>query len=221
MDTCFRIKIILGIGVAGFALYMLWFLGYVHFVTHKTLAAPTEEKFHPHILMAKDNAIYSSIRNTNKNSQDPYGWRNFKWGMTKEQAQQLGAKPFRDNRGAKRFGLADIGLFPEIRYQGKRFWVDLGFYSHIGLASILIQKKAQKICAKDEYENLLKGLREEYGREKEAKDLEYPNARFLSHVWIVGFTKVALNHSCNKPSNSVFSNQSFLLSIRFESRYGL
>lgn len=146
-----------------------------------------------------------------KVSRDPKGWRDFKWEMTKEETGKLGAKPFRDKEGTRRFGLPEVELLP-----GKRFWVDLGFYSHINLAHILINMEMDGTCATKEYEQFLLELRNRYGTEKESKNLDYPNAWFLSHVWVMGTTKIALNHSCNRPG--ALSNKSFLLSLRYERR---
>ena len=143
---------------------------------------------------------------------DPKGWRNFQWDMTKQQAGTLGAKIFLDNQGEEQFGLADVEILP-----GKNhFRVDLQFFSHIGLSAVLVKMQPHKICATDEYETLLHDLRKKYGDEKETKKLDYPNAFFLSHIWIVRTSKITLHHSCNKRSSS--SKKSFLTSIHYEKR---
>ena len=142
---------------------------------------------------------------------DPAGWRNFQWGMTKEQAQRLGAQTFQDREGVERFGLPEVKLLP-----GKNFWVDLEFYSHIKLASILIHLKTQGACGLDAYEALLQDLRKKYGPERESKNLDYPNAWFLSHAWIVETTKITLKQGCNKPGSPTSSMPSTRL--RYEKR---
>ena len=141
---------------------------------------------------------------------EPKGWRDFKWGITIEKARQLGAKPFKDREGTGRFGLPDVELLP-----GKRFWVDLGFFSHIRLASLLVHMDMLGVCEKDAYKTLLQNLREKHGKEKESKNLDYPNAWFLSHTWVFGATRIELNHSCSKPASS---NSSFLTNIQYERR---
>lgn len=142
---------------------------------------------------------------------DPAGWRDFQWGMTQEQAQQLGAQPFQDSEGTKRFGLPQVELLP-----GKVFWVDLEFYSHINLATILIHMETQGACGRDAYETLLDNLRNKYGAEKESKNLDYPNAWFLSHTWIVKTTKITLKQGCSKPGSPTSSMPSTRL--RYEKR---
>lgn len=216
-----KVKIIISIVTSSFVFYMLWVPEYFDFIIGKIPYKSSEKESYITLTSENKNSEYLLIWKVIKNINDPSGWRNFKWGMSEKQTIKLGAKPFRDNRGKKRFGLANIELFPEIRFEGNQFWVDLGFYSHIGLASILIKKKAHRFCLKKEYEIILKNLREEYGAEKEEKDLEYPNVRFLSHIWVIGFTKIQLNHSCAKRNNLASSSKSFLLSILFERRYGL
>lgn len=142
---------------------------------------------------------------------DPAGWRDFQWGMTKEQAQRLGAQSFQDREGTERFGLPEVELLP-----GKNFWVDLGFYSHIKLASILINLEVEGACGRDEYETLLHDLRKKYGPEKESKNLDYPNTWFLSHIWIVETTKISLKQGCNKSGRLTSSIPSTRL--RYEKR---
>ncbi len=147
-------------------------------------------------------------------SPDPKGWRDFRWDMTKQKAEELGAKTFLDGQGGQHFGLVDFELLPG----KKRFSVDLQFFSHIGLSSLLVKMKSNTMCAKDEYETLLRDLREKYGKEKETKNLDYPNAFFLSHIWVVRTTKITLHHSCNKSRHPSSSNNSFLTSIHYEKR---
>lgn len=143
---------------------------------------------------------------------DPKGWRGFQWDMTKQRAGALGARVFLDNRGEEKFGLADVEILP-----GKNhFRVELQFFSHIGLSAILVKMQPHKVCAKDEYETFLRDLRKKYGDEKETKNLDYPNAYFLSHVWVVRTSKITLHHSCNKRPSS--SQKSFLTSIHYEKR---
>jgi hypothetical protein len=147
-------------------------------------------------------------------SPDPKGWRDFQWDMTKQQTETLGAESYLDHQGEEHFGLTDV----EILTGKKRFFVDLQFFSHIGLSAILAKMKSHSICAKDEYETLLRDMRKKYGDEKETKNLDYPNAFFLSHVWVVRTTKITLHHSCNKPRSPSSSNKSFLTSIHYEKR---
>jgi hypothetical protein len=147
-------------------------------------------------------------------SPDPRGWRFFQWDMTKQQAGALGAKIFSDRQDEKHFGLADVEILPG----KKRFNVELQFFSHIGLSSILVKMKSHSMCAEEEYASLLRDLRKKYGDEKETKNLDYPNAFFLSHVWVVRTTKITLHHSCSKPRSPSSSNKSFLTSIHYEKR---
>jgi len=142
---------------------------------------------------------------------DPAGWRDFKWGTTKEQTQQLGALSFLDGEGTERFGLPQVELLP-----GKTFWVDLEFFSHINLATILIHLETRGVCGQDAYEILLEDLRKKYGPEKESKTLDYPNAFFLSHTWIVRTTKITLKQGCKKPGSPNTSMPTTRL--RFEKR---
>jgi hypothetical protein len=147
-------------------------------------------------------------------SPDPKGWRGFQWDMTKKQAGALGARVFLDRQGEEHFGVTDIEVLP-----GKKpFGVELQFFSHIGLTSIRVKMQPHAKCAQDEYETLLRDLREKYGDEQEAKNLEYPNANFLSHAWVVKTTKITLHHSCSKPRSSSSSNNSFQTSIHYEKR---
>ena len=41
--------------------------------------------------------------------------------------------------------------------------------------------------------------------EMETRDLTYPNARYQSHDWIVGTTKIVLHHGCPKPGKPTAS----------------
>jgi hypothetical protein len=159
--------------------------------------------------------VVSTEKKAQKNlgSPDPEGWRDFKWGMTKEEAVLQGAASFRDAQGSERFGLPEVELFP-----GKQFWVELVIFSHIRLAEILIYMKPHRVCANEEYQGLLSDLRKKYGKEKETNDLGFPNSWFLSHVWIVQTTRIELNHACPKPGRSESSDQNFRLSIRYEKR---
>ena len=159
--------------------------------------------------MAGTPALLKKIETAS--ASDPAGWRDFHWGMTKEQTQQLGAQSFQDGEGTERFGLPKMELLP-----GKIFWLDLGFYTHIKLASILIHLKTQGACGQDTYESLLHDLRIKYGPEKESKNLDYPNTWFSSHIWIVETTKITLKQGCNKPGGSTSSIPSTRL--RYEKR---
>ena len=125
--------------------------------------------------------------------------------MTPEPVRQLGAETFRDSQGTKRFGLPEVDFLP-----GKHFWVDLGFYSHIQLAFIMISMESL-VCAENEYVALLNDLREKHGKEREAKNLDYPNARFLSHTWAFGITRIELNYSCSKPGSTYIPN--FIITV--------
>ena len=154
-----------------------------------------------------------AVQTKSRRSLDPEGWRDFKWGMTKEEVGRFGAIPFRDSQGTERFGLPDIELLP-----GKHFWVDLDIFSHIQLAEIIIYMKPHRVCAGDEYQTLLRDLREKYGEEKESNNPDFPNAWFLSHVWIVHTTRIELNHACSKPGRPPSSDQAFRVSIRYEKR---
>ncbi len=125
---------------------------------------------------------------------DPKGWRQFQWQMTKPRTVQLGAQAFVDGEGIQRFGLPSVELLP-----GKTFWVDLGFFSHMGLNSVQISLAPNTECAPKVYETLLNDFLEQYGKEMETRDLDYPNATYQSHDWIVGSTKIVLHHGCPKP----------------------
>ena len=159
--------------------------------------APSERSFSPQAMV----------------SADPRGWRDFHWDMTKQQARVSGAEVFLDSQNEEQFGLADVEILPG----KKHFGVYLQFFSHIGLSGVLVKMKEHAICAEEEYRTLLHDLKEKYGDEKETKNLDYPNAFLLSHVWIVRTTKITLRHSCSKPRKSS-SNKSFLISIHYEKR---
>lgn len=161
-----------------------------------------------------DVPIEKPLAPLGKLSPDPKGWRDFRWDMTQQQARELGARTILDRQGEEHFGLADVEILP-----GKKpFRVDLQFFSHIGLTSVLVKMNEHTKCANEEYETLLRDLRNKYGKEKEIKNLDYPNAYFQSHIWIVRTTKITLHHSCNKPRSSSSSNKSFLTSIHYEKR---
>lgn len=125
---------------------------------------------------------------------DPKGWGQFQWQMTKVQAEKLGAQPFVDAAGDKRFGLPSVELLP-----GKIFRVRLEFFSHMGLNAVRVTLAPQSECATGVYETFLNDFRETYGKEMETRDLTYANARYQSHDWIVGTTKIVLHHGCHKP----------------------
>jgi hypothetical protein len=120
--------------------------------------------------------------------------------MTKKQAAQLGAEPFIDAAGDKRFGLSSVELLP-----GKTFQVRLEFFSHMGLNAVRVTLTPQTECATDVYETFLKDFLETYGKEMETRDLIYPNAYYKSHDWIVGTTKIVLHHGCPKPGHPTAS----------------
>jgi len=166
------------------------------------------------LAQAGDVSIEKQLQAPARISPDPHGWRDFQWDMTKQQAQELGAETFLDSHGQEHFGFKDV----EILTGKNRFRVDLQFFSHIGLSAVLVKMKKHSVCAREEYETLLRDLREKYGDEKETKKLDYPNVFFLSHSWIVRTTKITLHHSCNKRPSSSSSNKSFLTSVHYEKR---
>ncbi len=125
---------------------------------------------------------------------DPKGWHQFQWQMTKKQAMQSGAKEFIDGKGEQRFGLPEVELLP-----GKTFQVHLGFFSHMGLNSVRVTLAPHIDCAQEVYETFLNDFREQYGKEMESRNLDFPNARYQSHDWIVGSTQIVLHHGCPKP----------------------
>jgi len=84
------------------------------------------------LIASPAGASDSALPKTFKGS-DPKGWREFQWRMTKAQAMKLGAQPFEDGEGVKRFGLSSVELL-----SGKTFWVDLKFFSHMGLNSVQV-----------------------------------------------------------------------------------
>ena len=131
---------------------------------------------------------------------DPQGWRDFKWGMTKQQAMQSGAQPFTDAEGVQRFGLSSVELLP-----GKTFQVRLEFFSHMGLNAARVTLAPHTDCAQEVYETFLNDFRERYGKEKESRNLDYPNARYFSHDWIIGTTQIVLHHGCPKPDKPTAS----------------
>jgi hypothetical protein len=131
---------------------------------------------------------------------DPKGWGQFQWQMTKVQAEELGAEPFVDAAGEQRFGLPSVELLA-----GKKFQVRLEFFSHMGLNAVRVTLASHMECAPDVYETFLNDFRETYGKEMETRDLTYPNARYQSHDWIVGTTKIVLHHGCPKPGKPTAS----------------
>lgn len=128
---------------------------------------------------------------------DPKGWGQFYWQMTKQQAEQLGAAPFVDGAGEKCFGLSEVELLGD-----KKFQVCLKFFSHMGLNAVRVSLAPHTECAKDVYETLLNDFRETHGKEMESRDLTYPNAYYKSHDWIIGSTKLVLHHGCPKPGTT-------------------
>ncbi len=144
---------------------------------------------------ASDSALPKTFKGS-----DPKGWRQFQWRMTKQQATQSGAQAFIDGAGVQRFGLPEVELHP-----GKTFWVDLKFFSHMGLTSVRVTLTPQPECAREVYETFLNEFRERYGKEMESRNLDYPNSRYQSHDWIVGSTKIVLHHGCPKPGKTTAS----------------
>jgi hypothetical protein len=138
---------------------------------------------------AADTAYPKTFKGT-----DPKGWDPFQWRMTKARATELGAEPFVDAAGDKRFGLPSVELLP-----GKTFRVRLEFFSHMGLNAVRVTLAPQPECATDVYESFLNDLRKTYGKEMETRDLTYPNTYYKSHDWIVGSTKIVLHHGCPIP----------------------
>lgn len=131
---------------------------------------------------------------------DPKGWGQFHWQMTKQQAEQLGAQPFVDGAGEKCFGLSEVELLG-----GKKFQVCLKFFSHMGLNAVRVTLASHMECARDVYETLLNDFRETHGKEMETRDITYPNSYYKSHDWIVGSTKIVLHHGCPKPGATTAS----------------
>jgi hypothetical protein len=144
---------------------------------------------------AADSALPKTFKGN-----DPKGWGQFQWRMTKAKAAELGAEPFVDAAGDKQFGLASVELLP-----GKTFQVQLEFFSSMGLHSVRVTLTPQTECATGVYETFLKDLRETHGKEMEARDLTYPNSIYQSHDWIVGSTKIVLHHGCPKPGHPTAS----------------
>jgi hypothetical protein len=145
--------------------------------------------------MAADPALPKTFKGS-----DPKGWGQFHWRMTKARATELGAKSFVDAAGEQRFGLPEVELLG-----GKKFQVRLEFFSHMGLHSVQVTLTPQPECAREVYETLLNDFRETHGKEMETRDITYPNARYQSHDWIVGTTKIVLHHGCPKPGKTTAS----------------
>ncbi len=137
---------------------------------------------------ATDDALTKTFKGS-----DPKGWHQFQWRMTKAKTMELGAQAFVDAAGEQHFGLPSVELLP-----GKTFQVQLEFFSAMGLHSVRVTLTPQPECATDVYETFLKDLLETYGKEMETRDITYPNARYQSHDWIVGTTKIVLHHGCPK-----------------------
>jgi hypothetical protein len=151
------------------------------------------------LIASPAGASESVLPKTFKGS-DPKGWHQFQWRMTKARAKVLGAEPFVDAAGKKQFGLPSVELLP-----GKTFQVQLEFFSSMGLHSVRVTLIPQAECATDVYETFLKDFRETHGKEMETRDITYPNARYQSHDWIVGTTKIVLHHGCPKPGQPTTS----------------
>ena len=132
-------------------------------------------------------------------SRDPHGWQNFNWGMSKEDTVKFGAKLFKDESGIERFGLPKLELLP-----GKYFWVDPKFYfTDTQLVYIKLNRSTPDTCPQKAFDTLLKELQDQFGTEKESKNLEYPNSELSSHVWAVGTTKTKLIRLCSKEGKTV------------------
>jgi hypothetical protein len=140
-------------------------------------------------------AVDPALPKTFKGS-DPKGWHQFQWRMTKAKVTELGAQEFVDAAGEKQFGLPEVELLP-----GKTFQVDLRFFSSMGLNSVRVTLAPHIDCAQEVYETFLNDFREQYGQEMESRNLDFPNARYQSHDWIVGTTKIVLHHGCPKPGH--------------------
>ena len=146
-------------------------------------------------------------------SRDPHGWQDFKWGMSKEDTMKFGARLFKDESEIKRFGLPKLELLP-----GKPFWMDLKFYfSDTQLVYIELNRFTPDTCPQKGYDTLLKQLQGQFGAEKESKDLEYPNSKLSSHVWVVGTTKTKLIRHCTKEGKAV-SVPVYSMSVIYERR---
>ncbi|MDH3257395.1 MAG: hypothetical protein OEM27_07240 [Nitrospinota bacterium] len=148
------------------------------------------------LIASPAGAADSAMPKTFKGS-DPKGWGQFHWQMTQAQAAQLGAVPFVDSAGEKRFGLPEVELLGD-----KKFQVRLEFFSHMGLNAVRVTLAPQPECAREVYETFLNDFRETHGKEMESRDLTYPNAYYKSHDWIVGSTKIVLHHGCPKPGTT-------------------
>ncbi len=131
---------------------------------------------------------------------DPKGWGQFRWQMTKKQTEALGAEVFVDGAGEPCFGLPEVKLLNE-----KSFQVCLKFFSHMGLNAIRVALAPHTECAREVYETFLNDFRETYGKEMESRILDYPNSLYRSHDWIVGTTKIVLHHGCPKPGKPAAS----------------
>ena len=131
-------------------------------------------------------------------SRDPHGWQNFKWGMSKEDTVKFGAKVFKDESGIKRFGLPKLEFLP-----GKSFWMDLKFYfTDTQLVYIELNRSTPNTCPHKEFGTLVKQLRDQFGTEKESKNIVYPYSKLSSHVWVVGTTKTKLIRHCSKENKA-------------------
>ncbi len=75
----------------------------------------------------------------------------------------------------------------------------------MGLNSVRVTLAPHIDCAQGVYETFLNDFREHYGREMESRNLDFPNARYQSHDWIVGSTKIVLHHGCPKPGRPTAS----------------
>ena len=133
-------------------------------------------------------------------SRDPHGWRDFKWGISKEATVKFGARLFKDASGIERFGFPKLELL-----SGKIFWMDLKFYfADTQLVYIEISRFTTDVCPQKEFDTLLKQLQGQFGTEKESKNLEYPNSKHSSYVWAVGTTKTKLICHCSKERKAGF-----------------
>ena len=146
-------------------------------------------------------------------SRDPHGWQNFKWGMSKKEAAKFGARLFKHESEIKRFGLSKFELLP-----GKFFWVDLKFYfTDTQLVYIELSRFTPDTCPQKEFDTLLKQLQDQFGTEKESKNIEYPNSKLSSYVWAVGTTKTKLVRHCSKAGETVFAPV-YSMSVIYERR---
>ena len=156
-------------------------------------------------LFGKDLVVFTS--------RDPHGWQNFKWGMSKEDTMRLGARLFKDKNGIERFGLSKLELLPR-----KYFWMDLKFYfSDTQLVYIELYRFTANTCPQNGYNALLKQLQDQFGAEKEFKNLGYPNSKLSSHVWAIGTTKIKLVRHCSKEGKPIFV-PIYSMSVIYEKR---